>query len=180
MDYNSLKRILKEERRKREKLSQKQKIQPDYKADKQNFHQSLIISGSEVANTRNPGFPTFAEIIQICEIALEQEFYPITVVIDDSLRYLLDVEDSSLLEKIINDGQFTVANRVIKLIEILGYEAMLTKMLTLGYETNSQILINDSKNEIIEVYGDKFPWLIKLSWQIKYELLKTRIKLIRK
>ncbi|MHA2362893.1 MAG: hypothetical protein ACXAC7_02980 [Candidatus Hodarchaeales archaeon] len=162
---NELERLLEDER---------SKFKHEYAPEKQLRYKPLVIDGSEVANSRKSGFPDFNDIVLVCEEALKQNFSPITVIIDDSLQFLLEHEATILLVETIKEGGFQVKDKYIKLIEVKDQDKATEKILFLAYRTNSRILIN---NLIKEHYEDKFTFLTKSkNWQVTYTI-KDDVKL---
>ena len=141
---------------------------------------ALIIDGTEVANFRRSGFPVFKDVVKMCQLTLKHHFNHLTVVIDESLQYLVDEDEASWVKKLINEKKLDIDGNSIQLLSFSGQENVIENMLNLADESNSRLLINDDDKVLVPLYKHKFSWLESSSsnWQIKYTIDQTEFKLI--
>lgn len=141
---------------------------------------ALIIDGTEVANFRRSGFPIFKDIVKMCQLTLDHHFNHLTVVIDESLQYLVDEDEASWVKKLINEKKIDIEGNSIQLLTFSGQEKVIENMLNLADESNSRLLINDDDKILVPLYKHKFSWLKSPSsnWQLKYTIDQTEFKLI--
>jgi len=141
---------------------------------------ALIIDGTEVANFRRSGFPIFKDIVKMCQLTLDHHFNHLTVVIDESLQYLVDEDEASWVKKLINEKKLDIEGNSIQLLTFSGQDNVIENMLNLADESNSRLLINDDDKILVPLYKHKFSWLKSSSsnWQLKYTIDQTEFKLI--
>jgi len=141
----------------------------------------LIINGTEVANYRNSGFPKFGDISNIVTNAINQGYRPLYVIIEESMRYLIEEKELVEYEQALNSG-LTHKQLNCKLIESNSIEEHIKQLLKLAYENNAKIMTNEN---IIETYkslylkpGGKFEKFEGKPWQIKYNYEQEQFKII--
>jgi hypothetical protein len=138
----------------------------------------VILDGSNIANYSRSGFPTMAQILIVAQKCLASGYYPITIICDANLRYLLMEH-----ENMMNHNEFTClfCNAVARQYITLTEDAKVTfleckprtaadlEILENASEEGAKIVTNDNYQEYLGTYSI----LKDKNWQIRFKITVT-------
>lgn len=136
---------------------------------------NLILNGSEIANFRSSGFPSFKDIKNVLEQTLTR-YKPISIVVDSSLRYLLAEDELSEYEQVLKDG-LRIRSVLVQFVEVQSEEDVVLTSLKLALEHNAKVLSNTDLLEGYEaIKQQKIPVaFVNKKFQVHYKLTSSEI-----
>lgn len=137
---------------------------------------ALIFNGMEIANFRISGFPKYEDIKRLVEHSIPR-YRPMIIVVDTSLRYLLNEKETIEYEQDLHDG-LKVKNTVVPIQEVETYEDIVLTLLKLALKHNAKIVSNEDlrksyeliKSQKLKNFGDK-------KFQIHYTITEDELTL---
>lgn len=154
-----------------EKILRESRANPVYKKEYKPDRQ-VIIDGVEVTNHRQSGFPKLADLRLVLEELVDQKFQPLAIVVDSTLQFLLEAEESQALVEALVPG-FKIPGQLltVRVFEVKDTETALKKMLKLALNNNARILSNQNLPQTYSTLTQK-----KLTtfegkpWQMRYTI----------
>lgn len=175
------KRMLKTETELEKLLADTRKMKREIKRIYNPIDKKVIINGTEIMNFRSSGFPKFNDLVRVLEQLILKGFQPISIVIEDSMKYLLEnEEEESAYNDSVKNG-LKIKSHTIKIVESSDNLSSIKQMLKIAVSDNLKIVSNEN---LVASYNSialqDFEGFENKKWQINYSLKKDEINIYEK